>query len=936
MLDSLKIPLHLKLAVEVFNRNRDLSETETLQSLYTKLFEVHGVGPTEFTLLTQLANKMVEYRSVQVPLASITPPNPQLIGNVVTSGIAVISDNNVRFFHQTLIDFILAWDIINSGKSLRDFLIEHNQSLFVRPIIRHIVSFLRNTPGRLLDELGQIFFEPPSKGKIGFRTENAQIRTHVKLAILSNMASWPNPTPQEASFLLRIFQGKDGGSLIAQFFARTPHNGWFLRLKDTFLLPSLKHEDSNRSISLRYIRSVAKFFPTEVIDIGLQLASEKPSPELGSFFYGLCEELSHVEPGTAISQTYADLMEMIISRGFVDWYLEIQILCLRLSKINPERALDLFFDSVQKELHEHPQRVVSTSGRLAASFGDVLPGLFQKIPLATLLKAADFLEAIFCESNQPKAEGQLWDFPTDLLYGEHVDRFGLYAFYEWFRKTSLEFSRDHPEEATRLIEKIANSKWHTQNQLAFLCMSETPQRYIDMITEHIYSILDRKLDQPSPEHEPELLLRLFEKAFGELPQVDQQHIMAKINSHDFRDDLFTRLWIWRPLHHIPEDLQTPSVKARLSKLDSQFGPYSYHPPIKTTGVHTVGSPVPKSELEKLEPEALYEFLISNRDLKGSWVLEEDIFLGGAEELASEAAKVLIEDLDKYRPVVEKLANYPENDIYLERIWGGLCDKEIESTHLEWLRVLISRVWKRDKLQLEIARFLRKMVEVISREQFDNLKPVLVSLSTSVADPEKDRFFEYRKQGYSNDALGEGINSTRGAMCEAILRSLIRFQDGDLIPVLEKLAEDRTISVRASLVYYLPLGLKPLGWNVCFGLFSRASQKGLEEYAEVAGRFLQYVPDSEIPTVEPLLDSWLETKVAGLERMAMSLAAIYYLRNLLSYDKIYSWFTDGKIQRESKEEALGILANHVQYQQYVENVISVFSSLLDNDVKNREL
>jgi len=334
-LDSLKIPLHLKLAVEVFNRNKELSETETLQSLYTKLLEVHGVGPTEFTLLTQLANKMVEYRSIQVPIAAISVPNPQLISNAVTSGLIVIQDNNVRFFHQTLIDFILAWEIISSGKSIYDFLIENKQSLFVRPIIRHVLSLLRNTPRRLFDELGQIFFEKPPEGKIGFHTETKQIRAHVKLAILSNIASWPNPTRQEASFLLRTFRGDEGRSLVLQFFTRTPHNTWFPILKDTFLLPSLEHKDSNRSISLRFIESAARSYPNEVLDIGLQLAREQPSPELGSFFHGLFDELKDVELGTAISQKYADLIEMIISRGFVDWYYEIQILCLRLSTINP-------------------------------------------------------------------------------------------------------------------------------------------------------------------------------------------------------------------------------------------------------------------------------------------------------------------------------------------------------------------------------------------------------------------------------------------------------------------------------------------------------------------------------------------------------------------------------------------------------------------------
>jgi len=926
-LDSLKIPLHLKLAVEAFKKNKELSETETLQTLYTKLLEVHSVGPTEFTLLTQLANKMVEYRFIQVPLAAISVPNPQLINNAVTSGLVVIQDNNVRFFHQTFIDFILASEMIRSGKSLYDFLIENKQSLFVRPIIRHVLSFLRDTPIKLFNELGQIFFEKPTEGKIGFHTDTKQIRAHVKHAILSNIASWPDPTQQEASFLLRTFRGEDGRALVVQFFTRTPHKTWFPVLKDTFLLPSLEHEDSNRSISLRYIQSVARAFPSEALDIGLQLATEKPTPELDAFFHGLFEELENVELAPSIKQKYADLIEMIISRGFVDWYFEIQALCLQLSKLDPERSLDLFFASVQRELREQPK---TTSGKLAESFGDFLPQIFQKIPLVTLLKSADFLEIVFYRAKRARVEGQLLDFPTDLLYGEHADRFGLCSFYEWFRGTSLEFSRDHPEEATGLIEKMANCKWQTQNQLAFLCMSESPERYINMIAEHIYLILKRKLGESSPKHEPELLLRLFEKAFRNLPQVDQQRIMAIINSLDFEDDLFTRMWIWGPLHHIPKDLQTPSVKARLSKLDSQFGPYSYHPPIKTTGVHTVVSPVPQSELKKLEPEALYEFLISNRDLKGSWELEGDSFLGGAEELASEVAKVLVEDLEEYRPVIEKLANHTENHIYLERFLGALCEKEIESKYMEWLIVLISNIWKEENLQLEIARLLRKMVERISREQFSDLKPILIYLSTSAPDPESDRFIEYQRQGYSNDAVGEGINSTRGAMCESILRFLIKFEDAELITVLEQLAEDKTISVRASLIYYLPLGLKPLGWDVCFSLFNKASKKGLEEYAEVAGRFLQYVPDSETPSIEPLLDKWLETRVAELEKMVLSLAAIYYLRNLLSYDKIDSWFTDRKIQRESKEEALGILANHIQHHEYVEKIISVFNSLLAND------
>jgi len=102
---------------------------------------------------------------------------------------------------------------------------------------------------------------------------------------------------------------------------------------------------------------------------------------------------------------------------------------------------------------------------------------------------------------------------------------------------------------------------------------------------------------------------------------------------------------------------------------------------------------------------------------------------------------------------------------------------------------------------------------------------LVGLSFTALNPTEDHFLEYRKEGYSNTALSEGINSTRGVMCEAILKSLTNIpEDEELISVLKHLAEDDTISVRASLVYYLPLGLKPLGWGMICSVKHR--KKGL--------------------------------------------------------------------------------------------------------------
>lgn len=223
-----------------------------------------------------------------------------------------------------------------------------------------------------------------------------------------------------------------------------------------------------------------------------------------------------------------------------------------------------------------------------------------------------------------------------------------------------------------------------------------------------------------------------------------------------------------------------------------------------------------------------------------------------------------------------------------------------------------------------------MAENISAEQYRILKPILLALA-SAPDPEEDRFITYRKQGYGNDALTEGINSIRGVMCEAIFRALNKFKDDELIAALERLTQDKTIGVRAALVYYLPLGVEPLGWDKCFSLFSHASQKGLEEYTNVAGRFLQYVPRESFQAIESLLDSWIGSRIPGLIKMTISLSSIYYLRDLLPYQKICEWLANGEIEPELKKEGLEILAHHIQFEYQVAKVLSIFEFLVSQNM-----
>lgn len=934
LLNALKTPLNLRLAIEIQKSHGMLTEEETLQSLYTKLFELYNIGEIELNLLTYIATEMVRSRTTTLPIASINISSVQSYDKIKKLGIISVSNGNISFIHYTLIDFILAWDIIRGKKSIREFIIEHNQALFVRSIMRFVLTVLRKTPKRLWDELEELFFVTPAKGGIGFKKDDKRIRKHIKQAILSNIASWQNPTIKEASYLLEILGQGNKGSLPVQFFNSSPRSKWFPLLKDSLILPSIKKNEPNRSIYLRYIETVAWHYPEDILEIALELVSDGQAPEFGRFFIRICDELSRVELNESEKNKYSDLIEKVVQQDLVDWYLDLNVLCIKLSKIDTNRALTLFFDTIYKMIGKQKEWLTSVSSGFITSCIDVITQIHQLDSLSTLLKTADFLESIFYKSTKQKAattESLLLDYPTNLLYGEYAERFGMDALYEWFRKKSLEFVKNRQERADLLIHKIKNSKWKTQAQLAFLCMLENPKQHINDIRKRLYSIVNMKPNKLAHSGDIELLLQILGKAYKELPQIDQQRVMAQINSLSFDDDnqnLLTATWIWKPLHTIPEELQTPSVKVRLDKLDRKFGAYTYYPPIRISSVRVATSPVPRAEIEKLEPEALYEFLIANRDLEDSWISEQDTFLGGVEELAVEAVKVIVNDLNKYQIVVDKLASKPENDIYLDYFFQELWSKEIPESYITQLIKLILNVWERERIQLNIARVLTKLIQNIEPGQICELKPVLTGLSISAPDPIEDRFIEDRKERYSNTALSEGINSTRGVMCEVILRSLISMpEDEELMSVVKQLAEDRTMSVRASLLYYLPLGLKPLGWDVCFDIFNKTSQKGLEEYVDVAGRFLQYVPKASFKAVRQLLEFLITSGRSELIEMVLSMAVIYFLRNLITYEKIVDWLTDESINAKSKEKALGILANHVQHEKYSKKVINVFQQVL---------
>ncbi|VAX36503.1 hypothetical protein MNBD_UNCLBAC01-61, partial [hydrothermal vent metagenome] len=607
---------------------------------------------------------------------------------------------------------------------------------------------------------------------------------------------------------------------------------------------------------------------------------------------------------------------------------EIRTSCKQISKYSPKKGIELYIDFVKKELNADESKINSSQGSLTESYDEVVPVAYQQDPYYVLSSLTDFFEDIL--DKRYLGEKCLWDSPGELLFSNHADRFGLDAFYHWYKNKVLESCINLTNEAKGLIAKLESSKWNSQRQLSILAKIKNFLFYKEYLTSYLEEIFKKDLKEVDFSLH-EIYLRILEKLFGILDEGQRQIFIDKILNLPFKDARDVKMWIWQGLHHIPVKFQNDTAKEVLNSITQRYDfekQYKHRVRRRSMGgFQSIKSPVPLEILKGYTPEDLLKLLIDKNKLKDYWDFDKDIAWCGVEELARTVAQVFIENLDKYKRIIQQLSKNIDNDEYLVWLFYELPKGESHKRPEEWIIELINEVYKREKLEMSIARYIENIADNISSGDLQGLKKIIVYLSKS-KDPEKDTFFEARSKGYGNDALGDGINRTRGVVPLIVVRLLERFKEEWLAEILLNLSNDPTISVRAALVRYLPYAIKSLGWEKCFEMFSNAFQKGPEEYAKIIPHFLQYVPKDKFDQIQSILEELKLNKKGHLGESLAGIMTIYYLRGLYSKEILLEILKDKDLNDKGRSESFNILANRVKSEAMVEKSLSIINDLLD--------
>jgi len=916
----LTTPLHLFHAVEILKNNNNLSNISSLNDLFSKLATRMGLTSHEYEMLSGFANDMIKKRTVELSFQLYRPELIDQLKKLNTEKPAItafleINEKNEKlsFTHQTLIDFFAAFDIVNNQQTIYKFVIVNNQSLFIRPTLYHILKFLRkDSENTLIRQLNEIFLDQTNK-----------IRIHVKTAIISNIASWEQPSERETDYILQLLSNDihNRDIILISFFNNNQNPDWYYALKDKYILPTLQNKNDNDlgfRLILQFLKNIAHSLKTEIFEI-TDLLLQKNDEFNDIFFYRLSKILSGIEDDPDFNKKYLDFINRFVqkaSKNGFNGYVLTEI-CVRLAKYFPEEGLSLFILCLKNELNRKNKR------EIVENYQKFLPGVYKKTPYHVLNPFTDFFEQYISEDYE---NFKIYDYPFTLLFAQNHAYFGLENLYVWYKNNVLDFTKNISEESQLLINKLADSKWNTQKQLSILCKLNNPQIYINDLFTFLRDIFKHGKRNIYHELYLQILNNIF-SFFGEAQQNEITYIIFDIKCDDQSD---IEYWMWAGLNMIPKKFHTDIIKSKIKELKDKysFAEYKYIPQIRETSCQAVTSKYSKKYIETLEQDALYTFLIENKDLTESWDFDNDEVYGGIEHLASEVAKVFADTPSKYKKIIEKITLEANINIYTRSFFYSVDINKFDSNDINWLIDLINSVNQREELNHSMARCIEKIADKLNSDQLENLKNTITLLCNST-DPQRDKFLESRRKGYDNDAITEGINSTRGIMAFNLIRLIYKFNDKEWLKILlVKLSNDPTINVRASIVRYLPFALKPLGWKDCFSIFKNAFEKGPEEYSEAIIYFLKDVPKENFHDLDPIFEKFNQKIQTNLGKTYCSLMALFYLQKLINLDQFLYIFNNPKLDEKNKSESIRIIANHMDQTEFIDLGISIFANILE--------
>jgi hypothetical protein len=252
LIELLKTPLHLDLFCRIYNESTKLSEIKTNQDLYLELWKIkiqdaYLKTGIQYSTLKELLYKLSEtiYQK-QGNLSVSSLPFDSYFREIeyLKSEYLIVDYQNserIQFFHQSFYDYTYSrYFVENKGGDVYQYLLHEHQGLFIRSLIKQVLSYLRlYNSTEYNQQINKILFSD-------------KIRYHIKLLLVEQLAFEDKPKPNEIDIIQQL--SKRNQLLTIAFFNSSPQPEWFNCFEKKnrdflFQLLNSPHEQIRKSVA---------------------------------------------------------------------------------------------------------------------------------------------------------------------------------------------------------------------------------------------------------------------------------------------------------------------------------------------------------------------------------------------------------------------------------------------------------------------------------------------------------------------------------------------------------------------------------------------------------------------------------------------------------------------------------------------------------------
>uniref|UniRef100_UPI00402575E6 AAA family ATPase n=1 Tax=Candidatus Wujingus californicus TaxID=3367618 RepID=UPI00402575E6 len=910
-------PQNLKLYEKIYNKipiSSILTEFHIIKLFFEESVEKNSkLGPEVTESLQSMSNNLLKKRLLFMPRFQFKGTE-EMIWALSSEGVLIIDSfrDRLSFAHQALLDYLMIRSYLKESKTLQEFILEHPQLPFIRPLIRTFLFFSHSMDNKDFSrEVIQIL-------------RNDKVAYHVKRLIVESLSELSPITDAELNLIKNIHISFP--DLFNRFLQRVISTEWFDAMHPVLTKAVLaKNENDSTKATLLYtLEKWMNIRPMETIECWKYVLNT-PDPVLWPIIRiidkvscwetigieEVLERLLKIEKektgdrwlGTAISQ-YVDAT----NKGD-------NLLWQYITQDVPVGVISHdFFRSHEKGLNcsdHHFRRK------------DFLTNRFKKSTWLLETAINTVIDWSLRHEYHAENNGLNTVFLGDTVWEQKHHAFDTYSVepINEFLNAIHQALLFHAKEKTDwFFKEEPNLRRTIDGALAYFMIYSyltNPEEYANMAYDFLL--------KPKIFFESNLSDEVGELTKGIVPYLlseqrkNIQKIIMERNDPDNKDENeeqphWLLEWKYKQLSVIPRIFRLPETQAFIEEWQDSFGLWPQPLGIRGWG-GTVESPISVSQMEDLSEKGLLKlFGFYNDKTSGrNWFNPFEHSKGGIDEIAYVFSLCAQNNPQKYLPYMNTFLESGISNEYIYALLQGISDhihcrfgRLQKPAGIEFIEPLLDGEtlaevilgWFDKYPQLlkngyKSSLALYAISYVIERK---DLQKILIDYFIKMSvypDPQKIEqkiFNQDKKEMNKDDLLHISINSVRGRVADGVTTLTGRLLEKEkevpeeLCKLLEHFAKDPVEAVRIHVLELLPFleYKKPeKGWV----LFSKAFEKAHPALWPHGYRFLYYQYKEHFDQVSPVLE---RIKTEGGRHGAESwglISALCFLDNLITIESL---------------------------------------------------